>query len=183
MKLEHVISMLKVLPYSHPQLKEAIPPLNVDLEMVNDMVNAITDVLYHLGVWGVAAPEVGLPARFFVMDLSEERNTPQCFINPEIIEKRGEVVSEEDSLGLPGIGIKVNRAKEVIVRYQDKMGEPQSFHAKGLAAILIQQKIDQLNGITLLDSLSSLKREMLLKKIKKKGVEKACGHGCSHHHH
>jgi len=174
--------MLKILPYSDPQLKDNTPLLAIEESVVMDMLKPVTDMLYHLGVWGIAAPEVGLKARFFVMDLSEERNTPQYFINPEIVEQQGRILSEEDSLSLPGVGITVSRAKSITLHYQDETGAHQSLQADGLAAICIQQKVDQLNGITLLDSLSSLKREMLLKKIKKKGVPQACGHGCEHHH-
>lgn len=174
---------LKVLPYSHPHLNKKVPKLDLDPMAITDLLESVTELLYGLGVWGIAAPEVGLNARFFVMDLSENRESPQCFINPEIIEKKGTVESEEDSLSLPGIGITVSRAKEVTISYQDETGQAQTLKADGIAAICVQQKIDQLNGITLLDSLSSLKKERLLKKIKKNGLPQTCGHGCGHEHH
>lgn len=177
------MSTLKVLAFPHPDLKQIAPPLVVEKATLDYTIKPLLEVLYGLDVWAVAGPEVGLKARVFVMDVSEQRNSPLCFVNPEMVEKQGEILSEEDSLSLPGVGIKVKRARQVTVAYQDEMGADQTHTFEGLPAVCIQQKMDQLDGIQPLDHLSKLKRDMLLKKIKKEGLPQACGHGCGHDHH
>lgn len=180
--LELTMEVFRVLPFSDPLLKKKAPLFIFDAHSREHTIDPLIQILYHLQVWGVAGPEVGLSARLFVMDFSEERNQPQCFINPEILSKKGQVVSEEDSLSLPNVGVPVTRAKEITLGYQDETGSEQTLTLEGLPAILVQQKIDILNGISILDHLSALKRDRLLKKVKKNEHAHACGHGCDHHH-
>lgn len=180
---ETMMSVLTILPFSHPLLKKKTAAFVFDDNAREHTIDPLIQMLYRLRVWGVAAPELGMSARLFVMDFSEERNHPQCFINPEIVEQKEKILSEEDSLSLPNVAISVPRAKEITLRYQDETGAHQSIVLEGLPAILAQQKIDILNGICILDHLSTLKRDRLLKKIKKDAQAQACGHGCEHHHH
>lgn len=177
------MSALTILPFSHPLLKKIAAPFIFDEKSREDVIEPFIKILYRLRVWGVAAPELGISQRLFVMDFSEERNSPQCFINPEIIDQKDKILSEEDSLNLPNIGVSVSRAKEITLRFQDEKGVYQSTVLVGLPAILAQQKIDILNGVSILDHLSPLKRARLLKKMKKNMQSQACGHGCDHHHH
>lgn len=179
---ERIMEVFRVLPFSDPLLKKKTPLFVFDAHSREDTIDPLIQILYHLQVWGVAAPEIGLSARLFVMDFSEKRDQPQCFINPEILSKKGEIISEEDSLSLPNAEISVARAKEITLRYQDETGAEQSLTLEGLPAILVQQKIDILNGISILDHLSKLKRDRLLKKMKKNEHAHACEHGCEHHH-
>jgi peptide deformylase len=181
--LEKMMSALKILPFSHPDLKKRTALFVFDAHSHERIIDPLIQLLYRLRVWGVAAPEVGIAARLFVMDVSEERDEPLCCINPIIIEQQGQIISEEDSLSLPNVGIAVPRAKEIMLRHQDETALEQTITLEGLPAILVQQKIDILNGISILDHLSPLKRDRLLKKIKKNGHAEACGHGCDHHHH
>lgn len=172
---------LKILPCTHPDLKKGTSTYVFDENTGEHAIKPLVQMLYHLNVWGVAAPELGMLARIFVMDLSKTRDQVQCFINPEIVEKHELIHSEEDSLSIPNAAVSVARYKRISLRYQDELGETQTLSLEGMPAILAQQKIDFLNGITLLDHLSKLKRERLLKKMQKN--PQACGHGCGHDHH
>jgi peptide deformylase len=162
--------------------KNKIPPFVFNELSREHTIDPFIQKFYSLRVWGLAAPEIGLDERLFVMDFSEERNQLQCFVNPIIASKEGSILTEEDSFHLPNASINVLRAKKITLHYQDETGMDSSIILEDLPAILAQQKIEYLDGISLLDHLSKLKRERLLKKMKKESHSQACGHGCGHDH-
>jgi peptide deformylase len=102
-----------------------------------------------------------------VIDVSEEKNQPQVFINPELSEQAGEQVYQEGCLSVPGIFADVTRADEITVRFLDRQGQPQELRADGLLAVCIQHEMDHLDGKLFVDYLSPLKREMVRKKLAK----------------
>ena len=102
-----------------------------------------------------------------VIDVSEEKNQPQVFINPEIVDKAGEQVYQEGCLSVPGIFADVTRADAITVRFLDRQGQPQELHADGLLAVCVQHEMDHLDGKLFVDYLSPLKREMVRKKLAK----------------
>ena len=102
-----------------------------------------------------------------VIDISEEKNQPQVFINPELSDKVGEQVYQEGCLSVPGIFADVTRADEITVRFLDRQGQPQELRADGLLAVCIQHEMDHLDGKLFVDYLSPLKREMVRKKLAK----------------
>ena len=105
--------------------------------------------------------------------MSEEKNQPQVFINPEIADKTGEQVYQEGCLSVPGIFADVTRANEIAVRYLDRQGQAQQLHADGLLAVCIQHEMDHLDGKLFVDYLSPLKREMVRKKLAKQRKQAA----------
>jgi peptide deformylase len=142
--------------------------------------------LYAANGWGLAATQVGLSSRIFVMDISPDQNQPTCFINPEIIEKQGNVESEEDCLSFPGVYIKIPRAKQITLQYQNENGEVLTQNFEGLLACCLQHGVDSLNGVLFIDHLSKLKRDRLMKKYDKLKASHQAGHvhgpDCDHHH-
>jgi peptide deformylase len=178
--------MLKIHYYPHKDLKQKLPEVSDINAQVLAEVQQLFTTLYGLGGWGLAANQVGLTSKIFVLDISEEQNRPMCFINPEIISQESEVESEEDCLSFPGIYIKISRARSIVLSYQDEQGVAHSQTFEGLMACCLQHGVDMLNGIHFIDHLSKLKRDRAMKKyeqVKAQYLAQACGHGCGHDHH
>ena len=164
--------LLEVLTYPDPFLKKKVDP--IELEKINDFketVDNMIETMYQSNGIGLVATQVGINARIFVMDLSEKHTEAQAFINPEIIEKKGETTFEEGCLSFPGVYAKVKRANKVKVKAYDKDAKAFELEAEGLQAVCIQHELDHLNGITFFDHLSPLKRQMVEKKYKKLNKE------------
>ena len=102
-----------------------------------------------------------------VIDVSEEKNAPQVFVNPEIVSRDGEQVYQEGCLSVPGIYADVTRANRITVRYLDRQARQQELTTEGLLAVCIQHEMDHLEGKLFVDYLSPLKREMVRKKLAK----------------
>lgn len=161
------MSVRKVYQYPDPILREiAQPVVQFDTE-VEQLVEDLFDTLYaHDGV-GIAATQIGVPLRVLTIDLSQEQNQGLCMINPEIIEKEGEILSKEGCLSVAFTYETVKRAKTVKARYFDLQGVEHSIEADGLLSRAIQHEIDHLNGIIYVDYLSKLKQTRIRKKIAK----------------
>ncbi|MGB9028632.1 MAG: peptide deformylase [Acidobacteriaceae bacterium] len=118
---------------------------------------------------GLAAPQIGVSKRITVIDLSNQKNPEEkiVLVNPEIIHKEGKQVSEEGCLSLPDIRDKVSRAAKVKVRAQDLEGKTIELEGTELLARAFQHEIDHLDGILFPWRLSALKRDLILRKIRK----------------
>ena len=150
------------------QKAERVEEFNSELkELVEDMF----ETMYKRGGVGLAANQVGVLKRVFILDLNsgKERQGEEklVFVNPEIVHSEGEVVHEEGCLSLPGLWKKVKRAKRVVVRAQDLEGKEFEIEAEGLLSRAIQHEIDHLDGICFVDRLSPLQRRLALEKYKK----------------
>ena len=163
------MSVLTVLEYPDPILLEKTEPVtefNAELQtMIDDMI----ETMYHDHGGGLAANQVGIQKRLFVMDASSDRSQLRVFINPEIIERDGEVNVEEGCLSFPGVSVKVKRARYIKVRAQDREGNPFEceFDDGCYAARCVQHESDHLDGVTFFDYLKPLKRQMMEKKLAK----------------
>lgn len=161
------MSSLNVLQYPHKGLREiARPVVNID-DALRQQIQAMFNNMYEDTLVGFAATQIGLPLRFFVMDVSRQRNQGICFINPEIIRQEGESISEEGCASFPGVYTKVKRAAHVTVRYQDLDGQVNTIDLSHLGAHCAQHEIEHLDGILMIDHLSKLKRHLILKKYEK----------------
>jgi len=148
-------------------LRTKAPPVEGVDDEVRRLCDDMLETMYDAKGIGLAAIQVNVPKRVVVMDLSEERNQPLLFINPEIINDEGEVDSEEGCLSVPGYYDVVKRREKVRIRALDRHGKPFEIDADGLLAICIQHEIDHLNGKLFVDYLSDLKRQRLRKKSSK----------------
>ena len=128
------------------------------------IINHLTYTMYHDNGGGLAAIQVGIKKRIFVMDNSDTHNKKIVAINPKIIEMHGEEVDEEGCLSFPGISAKVKRHRWVKMQALDEFGEFFEISADGYLGRCIQHEIDHLNGITYIDHLSPLKRSIIEKK-------------------
>ncbi len=136
-------------------------------ELVGDMF----DTMYKKGGVGLAANQVGVLKRVFIVDLNSGKEgqgrEKLVFINPEIIHSEGEDVAQEGCLSLPGLWKKVKRAKRVVIKAQDLEGREFQMEAEGLLARALQHELDHLNGMVFIDRLSPLQRRLALEKYKK----------------
>lgn len=125
------------------------------------------ETMYEAPGIGLAASQVDVHQRFMVIDISEGKDEPQVFINPEILTREGEQVYQEGCLSVPGIFADVMRADSIEVRFVGRDGQARQLQADGLLAVCVQHEMDHLDGKLFVDYLSPLKREMVRKKLAK----------------
>jgi len=116
---------------------------------------------------GLAAPQVGINKNLFVLDVSPDGTAPMVFINPIVTGYGDKITSNEGCLSLPGLLVKVQRFPNVTVEYTNLSGERKNIDANGILAKCIQHENDHLQGIMCFDGLSTLKKNMLLRKMNK----------------
>jgi peptide deformylase len=136
-------------------------------EKVRRLVDDLFETMYAAPGIGLAATQVNVPLRVLVLDVSEERNAPRCFVNPEILTREGDEEMEEGCLSVPGVYDRVRRAERIRVRALDRDGHAFELDADGLLAVCIQHEMDHLDGKLFVDYLSALKRQRIRKKLEK----------------
>jgi peptide deformylase len=167
------MALLDILEFPDPRLRtKARPVVQVD-EALRTLIDDMFQTMYAAPGIGLAATQVDVHQRVVVIDVSEGKDQPLVFINPEILEKTGSQVYQEGCLSVPGVYADVERADEVTVRALDRNGEIFELHADGLLAVCIQHELDHLEGKVFVDYLSPLKREMVRKRLLKAQRERA----------
>ncbi len=167
------MSKLSILEFPDPRLRRVAKPVDAVTERERQLAADMLETMYDARGIGLAATQVNEGVRLLVLDLSEERNDPKVFINPEIIERDGSQTCEEGCLSVPGVYAEVKRAERIRVRALGTDGESFELEADGLLAVCIQHEIDHLDGKVFVDYLSPLKRRMVEKKLRKQQREKA----------
>ena len=137
-------------------------------ESIRRLAADMAETMYAAPGIGLAATQVDVHKRVIVIDVTEDRSGLTVLINPEILEKDGECVSEEGCLSVPGIYDKVTRAERVKVRALNLEGETVEFEAEGLLAVCIQHEIDHLDGKVFVEYLSPLKQSRIKAKLVKR---------------
>ncbi len=161
------MAILTILEFPDDRLRKKAAPVAVVDESIKRLVDDMFETMYAAPGVGLAATQVNVQKRVVVIDVSEEKNTPVCLINPEIVEKLGSEEMDEGCLSVPGVFEKVTRAETVKVRALDRNGDSFELEADGLLAVCIQHEIDHLDGKLFVDYLSPLKRQLIRKKLKK----------------
>jgi peptide deformylase len=150
--------MMKILNYPHPVLKYKCEPVQKIDQGLRDIVAEMFETMYEAQGVGLAANQVGLPYRFFVMNPSgkpEKKEEEYVFINPVIIKKSGRATDSEGCLSFPEIHADVIRAESIEVESISLCGEVQRFQWEGRPARIVQHETDHLNGVGLIDRISS----------------------------
>jgi peptide deformylase len=145
------------------------PVEQIDDELRN-LADDMLETMYDAPGVGLAAVQVGVPRRLLVLDTAKDEEPPQplVLINPEIVSVGEELrVHEEGCLSIPDVRVEIERPSSLRVRYLDREGKPQELVAEGLLATAIQHEIDHLNGKLIIDYLSRLKRDIIIRKFKK----------------
>lgn len=162
------MAILTILEFPDPRLrKAALPVARVD-DIVRRLVDDMLETMYAAPGVGLAANQVNVQRRVVVMDVSETREEPWVFINPEIEildDSRREY--DEGCLSVPGFYEKVNRPEHIRVRALDRDGQPFTIEPRDLMAVCIQHEVDHLNGKLFVDYLSPLKRQRIRSKLAK----------------
>ena len=160
--------ILNILKYPDKRLRTiAKPVVSVD-ETIKQQVKDMFETMYEAPGIGLAATQVNFHKRIIVIDISDQCNEPICLINPEIIEKSGEIEWEEGCLSVPDYYENIIRANDVKVQALNQYGETFELEASEMLSVCIQHEIDHLDGILFVDHLSKLKKKRLKKKTEKK---------------
>ncbi len=159
----------EVVKYPDPVLARPGAPVTVFDRALRTLVAEMFESMYAAQGIGLAAPQIGLSQRLTVIDTSfkKEPKDKLVLVNPEVIARRGTQLEEEGCLSLPEIREKVKRDAWVKVRAQNECGEWFEVEGEELLARAMLHEIDHLNGILFIDRISRLKRELVLRKIKK----------------
>lgn len=163
------MALLEILHYPDERLHlKAIPVEKFD-DKLKELVSDMAETMYQSNGIGLAASQVNVQQRLFVMDLAREGEPSQlmALINPVILSKEGQSIGEEGCLSVPGVYEKVTRAEKITVQYQDEEGNKHIKECTGLMSICIQHEIDHLDGKVFVDYLSNLKQNFIKKKMKK----------------
>ena len=161
------MSQLRILQLPDPRLRTVARPVTEVTDSERKLADDMLETMYAARGIGLAATQVDRHVRILVIDISESRDEPRVFINPEIVDREGRQVCEEGCLSVPGEYAEVERAEKVRVRALDRDGEPFELEADGLLAVCIQHEIDHLDGKVFTDYLSPMKRRMIEKRLKK----------------
>jgi peptide deformylase len=173
------MALREIVVAPDPILKAKAKPVDKVDDAVRRMMDDMLDTMYEAPGIGLAAPQIGVSQRVIVMDIAreDEPKAPLCMVNPELVWVADEDASyEEGCLSVPEHYADVVRPAEIRVRYLDRDGKQQELLTGGLLATVIQHEMDHLDGVLFIDHLTSLKRNMILRKLlksRKQVLEKA----------
>jgi len=164
------MAKISIITLPDPLLRQVSQPVEQVDDPLRKLMDDMLDTMYAAPGVGLAAIQVGVPKRLIVLDVAgegEERK-PICMVNPVILtlgaEKR---IYEEGCLSIPDVRVEIERPATVRVRYVDRDGKSQELDADGLLATVIQHEMDHLDGKLIIDFLSRLKRDIVVRKFRK----------------
>lgn len=168
------MAILDILEFPDPRLRTKARPVAAVDDSIRQLVDDMLETMYDAKGIGLAATQVNVHKRVVVMDLSEERDQPMVFINPEV-----EVLDDatrdfdEGCLSVPGFYETVQRPEHIVVRALGRDGNPFELRPDGLMAVCIQHELDHLEGKLFVDYLSPLKRQRIRTKLEKQQRQRA----------
>ena len=165
--MHQTMARLDILHFPDPRLRIEARAVDAVDDSVRQLVDDMFETMYGAPGIGLAAIQVNVPKRVITIDVSDDRSQPVALLNPEILESRGSLTTEEGCLSVPGVYDVVERAEWIRYRALDLHGAPYEAHAEGLLAVCIQHEIDHLDGRLFVDYLSQLKRQRIRKKLEK----------------
>ena len=169
------MSILNILRYPDPRLHTVAKPISDFGDQLQTLIDDMAETMYDAPGVGLAASQVDQHIQMMVIDITEEKNQLQVFINPEITWASEEKqVYDEGCLSVPGVYDGVERPSKVKVRAYDVKGQPFEVDADGLLAVCIQHEMDHLKGKVFVEYLSPLKRNRIKAKLQKeeRGMER-----------
>lgn len=172
--------VLPIIAYGDPVLRKVATDISPDYPNLNTLISNMYDTMNHAYGVGLAAPQIGLPIRLFVVDtapfaddddLTEEERTflsnfKKTFINAKITEETGDKwLFNEGCLSIPSVREDVSRQKQITIEFVDEQFTPQRLTLTGLAARVVQHEYDHIEGILFTDKLSSFKKQLIKGKL------------------
>jgi peptide deformylase len=169
------MAVLEILKYPDPRLRQVAKPVEQVTDETRALVESMAETMYANSGCGLAANQVGIDARIFVIDTAAEGEPSELkvFINPEIVKTDGVQMWEEGCLSFPGATEEIRRAERVKVKALDQFGKPFELEATDLLAIAIQHENDHLNGVLMIDKLNALRRRLVSRKVSRHLQEEA----------
>ena len=164
------MTLLKIREYPDPILRRETKQITVFDEKLQKLAADMADTMFDAPGVGLAAPQIGEALKFIVVDTARQTGNEKSYlamVNPVITHAEGKQVDEEGCLSVPELTSNVQRFKKITVSYQDLQGNPQEMTVEDRFAVVLQHEIDHINGILFLDHLSSLKRALYKKKVRK----------------
>ena len=163
------MALLPILEFPDPRLRtRARAVTEADFSPAfQALIDDMFETMYEAPGIGLAASQVDQHLRFMVIDVSDERDQPLVFINPQIKAHEGSQVCQEGCLSVPGITADVTRHDRITVAALDRHGKPFELAADGLLAVCIQHEMDHLDGKLFVDYLSPLKQQMVRRRLSK----------------
>jgi peptide deformylase len=167
------MAILEILEYPDPRLRSKARPVgNVD-ERIRTLIDDMLETMYTAPGIGLAASQVDVHQRIIVIDVSENRDEPHAFINPQLETDGEPLETEEGCLSVPGFYEPVTRFERVRATYLDRNGQSMTLDAEGMLSVCIQHECDHLEGKLFVDYLSNLKRNRIRKKLQKQQRDRA----------
>jgi peptide deformylase len=166
----------EIVIWPDPILKQSAAPVDRVDDDVRRLLDDMADTMYAADGVGLAAPQIGVSKQVIVIDTSPRQPEQKLvhLVNPRIVLAEGKLLYTEGCLSIPGEAEEVERAAKVLVRALDYHGKPFEIAAEGdLLAVALQHELDHLLGTVFVDHLSSLKRELIRKRMKKLKAERA----------
>ncbi|MFZ5616972.1 MAG: peptide deformylase [Pseudomonadota bacterium] len=164
------MAIREILTAPDPRLRQVSAPVEVVDDSIRALMDDMLETMYEAEGIGLAAIQVNVARRIIVMDLAteEEEPKPLYFVNPEILDPSEETsLYQEGCLSVPEFYEEVERPSRCRVRFLDYHGRTQTIEAEGLFATCIQHEMDHLNGVLFIDHISRLKRDRIIRKLKK----------------
>ncbi len=168
------MALLPILEFPDPRLRTVAKSVDVVDDEIRNLVDDMFATMYDVPGIGLAATQINVHLRVVVIDVSEEKNQPRCFINPEIEVLDQELYEyEEGCLSVPGFYEPVTRPEHVQVTALNRDGESFTLKPTGLLAVCIQHEVDHLDGKLFVDYISNMKRQRIRKKLEKQHKQQA----------
>ena len=163
------MALRNILVFPDPRLREVAEEVKVFDEKLKILSEDLLETMYEFNGIGLAATQIGVSKRILVLDISEEKNEPQVFINPEIKILEGEEKAgyEEGCLSVPSFYEEVIRPVNVEITFNDLGGNEKKIKPTGLLSVVVQHETDHLDGKLMVDYISSTKRERIRSKLLK----------------
>lgn len=167
------MAIRKILHYPDKRLRTPGEPVSEFGPELSTLLDDMAETMYAAPGVGLAAPQIGVSKRVFIIDVAAGDDAPsqlRIFINPEFVERRGEVAWEEGCLSFPGVHEEIERSEFVKVRAQDRTGAWFELEADGLLAIALQHENDHLDGKLMIDHVSLLRRRLMHRAMTKRAA-------------
>jgi peptide deformylase len=164
-----------ILHYPDKRLRERGERVEAVTPQIQQLIDDMAETMYAAPGVGLAATQIGEALQLFIVDIADDNEASdlRVFINPEILERDGEISWQEGCLSFPGVQEEVDRAAHVRVRAQDRNGKVFEIEAEGLLAVAIQHEYDHLQGVLMIDHMGPLKKRLTHRKMVKRAEEQA----------
>jgi peptide deformylase len=158
-----------LLRHGAPVLHRPADPVASLTPEIQTVIDDLVQTMYAAPGIGLAAPQIGVPVRIFVVDITAGRSSGELvvMVNPEFVDREGMQVEDEGCLSVPGFNASVVRPARVVVRGLDREGVERTVEATGLLARAFQHEIDHLDGTLFIDRLRGIKRDLIVRRIQK----------------